>query len=478
MDQQVELLLEQIDIRDKEIEKLQVELGALPSSSAEPAAARIVELAKKNKSLSMNVSSLKAKVRKLEQDLETKSGTKAAAEATSSSGPVSSGGGDADTLAVQVAEWKNKFDSVLARFNDLQLQNTATRQENMKLRGLLQKETGEDPETISRLVRGETESVSDSWRGRAQQLTLLRAKLERLQQELQQRDSDGGGSASAETASVPTVSPKRAKERVEQRLEEIASLSAQIAEKDAQIQQLREKVDGLKSRVVNLENYNGNLRSKLQILIGKADNDDKLIGALRRELRAAQSGSPAAPTSAKTEDAQKTTSQSLSKLPPRLRELWNGLEDAMHQFLQLLQDQGSLDECTEVLRGLLLSSFTLERNLVSCLCGFAECFGSPSKDAKTELNSLRVALESVSSSRAEDLELFGVLRDLQQQAAPADAMSRAQELGGGDSGHPLQSPLSQQTDSGPAANSENEQLKVELKELKRKYNSLVARTSK
>lgn len=49
--------------------------------------------------------------------------------------------------------------------------------------------------------------------------------------------------------------------------------------------ELKKRVDGMQSRIKILEFDNKEYRSKIKILLDKSENDDKLITALKQELK-------------------------------------------------------------------------------------------------------------------------------------------------------------------------------------------------
>jgi hypothetical protein len=453
------MLLVQIDIRDREIAKLSSENSRLSEcldACRDPATQKIIDLAKKNRSLNVQVESLKSKLRKYELAERHESKQQLAKDKEKEKER------EREQLAMSMAmtmseekekseadEWKQKYDSLFAKTNELQVSVSTLKQENMRIRGLLQREVGDDVD-VMKLLKEET-----NWRGRAQQISLLKAKL-----------ASGAALGANRPDTASTVSEQTVKDFVNakeaSRFEELERLRGEVMAKDDEVRDLRAKTDGFKSRISNLESYSAGLKSKIQILLQKTENDDKLINTLREQLR--RNGHSASSSNLATMNA----TGSDSTLPRRsskdreanreaVEELLAGMQALQAQFHHMGSTRGY--DLSEAFRQSLSSSIEVQRRMVQLLLDLASA--SPTEEEQV----LRHALDALSRARQEDLQLFGIVR----------AELAEQQKGVHASRDPYDDKEASRDDR--TLEKENEQLKVEMQELKSRYNSLMARAS-
>lgn len=172
--------------------------------------------------------------------------------------------------------------------------------EGRKLRKVLAKEMGED-------VDLDQAAVNDGWRGRAQQITMLRAKVRRLETERRSGGGSGASAAGAASAGSPgspgaVAEAKPARRDVDAKAQ--AVISNMEKERTRAVEQLtvdyqraqeeaaanRKRLNSTRARGKALENDNTKVKEQLKVLLDKADTDNALIDALRGELRQARAG--------------------------------------------------------------------------------------------------------------------------------------------------------------------------------------------
>jgi len=116
------------------------------------------------------------------------------------------------------------------------------------------------------------------WRGRAQQIILLKNKVRELKKEL-------GHSGANDTGRHELQYRKNLQKLEDTRRKEKDSLARELSETNEEYRSLRMKYDANLSRKKIVESENRDLRQKLGVLLTKTQNDDKLIDALKRELQ-------------------------------------------------------------------------------------------------------------------------------------------------------------------------------------------------
>ncbi|CAK4082564.1 unnamed protein product [Aphanomyces euteiches] len=167
------------------------------------------------------------------------------------------------------------------KFDELRVKFEAQTIELKKTQRALQREVGEDV-PLAELLDGESGK-----RGRAQQIVMLKAKVKKLEKELQTRAvPDTGVDAKAE---MELQSLKVDKQK---QLDQVTSdLNAFKEATD----KLSRKYDAQKARVQVLEKEATKNKTKITLLLEKSKNDDALIDALQNELEDLQRGRPQPP---------------------------------------------------------------------------------------------------------------------------------------------------------------------------------------
>ncbi|KAJ1503674.1 Coiled-coil domain-containing protein 13 [Coelomomyces lativittatus] len=137
-----------------------------------------------------------------------------------------------------------------------------------KWQRIVEKETGEP------ISKWTSNMDGTGWKGRAQQITILKAKISALESKLFKKKDDSIQPCVQE--SIRLAQEKR-RAQFAATLDENTQLKEKIAE-------LTRKLEGLQARNHFLCLQEGNLKQKLQLVIQKATKDDHLIQLLQKEL--------------------------------------------------------------------------------------------------------------------------------------------------------------------------------------------------
>ena len=163
---------------------------------------------------------------------------------------------------------------------DLRRKLFQTSEENKKLTRALLNELG-DSATIDQAVEG-------AWRGRAQQIIMLKAKIKKM----------SAGDVSSGAATISSAATNRSKKADVDTIaqEELAEMSQErknaiefiIEEKEVLLkgnQQLEDKVQAHKARIRNLEADASRQKQQIKTVLDVKEGDDELIDALQQEIQ-------------------------------------------------------------------------------------------------------------------------------------------------------------------------------------------------
>ncbi|KAF0971689.1 hypothetical protein FDP41_009912 [Naegleria fowleri] len=285
---------------------------------------KLIEIAKKNKNIIVKLNKEKAKVVALIQQLQklqsstsqktpvtnnnnirhfTSKNTKDVSSSvnTSTNGDADEEGDD-ETLKM-LNQFKEKAIANEKRVKMLREQGEKYKTENMKLRALIQKEVGEDVQ-IDALLNN-----SEGFRGRAQQIYLLKIKVKDLQakidQMMQNPQTTSTGVSGSPSVNLSSLSPnietsstistlssvsvderqRKAIEKLEQeRKAELFDLKKELSEKSEEIKQVKGKLEASIARCKNLEKSYNEMKAKQTRMLEKTENDNKYIALLKAEL--------------------------------------------------------------------------------------------------------------------------------------------------------------------------------------------------
>ncbi|CAF4137731.1 unnamed protein product [Adineta steineri] len=248
-------------------------------------ATKVVDLSKKNRELSAELESERAKLKKLsikckELELMTKN---ANVDVRQSSAPV-----DENKTEKEMKELRDKLKDLQARHTEAKSQLDISKQELKKTQKALEKEVG-DTVNIQAILNG-----TSNWRGRQQQIIALQEKLNEFKARATRSSSpslnedwDGNllGSKYDETASSSAQQRHRdeirrmereRKDVLEQQKQELQTLRTDH-------QTLKDKFEQSKTRNTVLSNEVKTLREQLKASLEKSKHDDELVDVLLKQ---------------------------------------------------------------------------------------------------------------------------------------------------------------------------------------------------
>lgn len=189
---------------------------------------------------------------------------------------------------------KEPDDSVLLKLGQMNIQINALTKENTALRTMLQKETGEDWTTLK------NKSTSTTYRGRAEEISLLKDKLTTAQNhihKLEQELVDARGfiempnnpetaylGEDARTANYIAIMREQYQVQIDNLTADVQKQADRLAEKDARIKELVEKEKKSSVRIASLNNELNVVKTGAKNMLAKAKHDDLTIELLRKHI--------------------------------------------------------------------------------------------------------------------------------------------------------------------------------------------------
>ncbi|XP_025901972.1 coiled-coil domain-containing protein 13 [Nothoprocta perdicaria] len=284
----------------KKIQEDKLALSGTSGLAGDIAATKIVELAKKNREITAETESEKAKVKQLNnrvKELER--------ELQAAMGKIHAlGGGDSgvkqSTLKMieenlaespEVKALQEKLTAANFKVMEYRNQLQATKQELKMTQKLLANEVGEDVSIQSLL------SHSGSWRGRAQQILLLQGKVRELESRLCQNKSKTSATemddellALTDPRKLPVQEKNLLKIRSleKEKKEALEKLSGEYDALQKDHEEVKKKLDASKARNKVLCSEVKTLKGQIVTLLEKGKHDDELIDALLSQQKQMQ----------------------------------------------------------------------------------------------------------------------------------------------------------------------------------------------
>ncbi|KAL9870515.1 LOW QUALITY PROTEIN: coiled-coil domain-containing protein 13-like [Geothlypis trichas] len=293
--------------KDFEIKDLQrrvreerLALSGVSGLAGDVAATKIVELAKKNREVTAEFESERARVKQLNHRVkELERELQAAAEKIHSLGGDAAGikesalkkleGNLAENPEVKALQEKLSTANVKVTEYRNQLQNL--KQELKLTQKILAKEVGEDVNLQSLLTN------SGSWRGRAQQIVLLQSKVHELEHKLNQQkirtsllEMDEGLLAFPDQRKLSVQEKNLLKIRSleKEKKESLEKLAEQHNTLQKNHEELKKKLDATRARNQMLCGEVKMLKGQIGTLLEKGKHDDELIDALLSQQKQMQ----------------------------------------------------------------------------------------------------------------------------------------------------------------------------------------------
>ena len=319
-------LLQQLDSKDKEIDKMKAMVAAtapIGGFDVEKLSgvigqngkyvdeetgfkdAKIVELAKKNRRLTVTMEKERSKVGKLAKEIErlqkelksSKSKSKTANRMLPADIKNNRNNNKDKASSKELAAAENEIKKLRRRTDAIRISRDKAKEDIRRVINVLRKEVG-DSINVDAVLQGTMSE--EGWRGRSQQIVMLRTKCKRLEKEIKRlREGDfgnerrGGKGMVKNTSSSTSLrssfdvderATNQIKEMERNKLEAAETVARELGEmrKIAILQ--KEKLDGQKARLSNLTKDNKKMRGEIKVLLNKTGTDDKLIDALREEV--------------------------------------------------------------------------------------------------------------------------------------------------------------------------------------------------
>ncbi|XP_075775871.1 coiled-coil domain-containing protein 13 isoform X3 [Pelodiscus sinensis] len=281
----------------KRLEEERLALKGMSGLAGDVAATKIVELSKKNRELTAETESEKAKVKQLNNKVK-----ELEKELLTAMGKIQSlGGNDSgikqSTLKImegnlpespELKALQEKLSAANFKAMEYRNQLQTTKQELKMMQKLLASEVGEDV-NIQNLL-----TISGSWRGRAQQILVLQGKVRELENQLSQ--SKSRASVNNVDEEMLALTDPRKLSAQEKNLLRIRSLEKEkkealekLSEKHNTLQkeheEVKKKLDASKARNKVLSNEVKTLKGQILTLLEKGKHDDELVDALLNQQK-------------------------------------------------------------------------------------------------------------------------------------------------------------------------------------------------
>jgi hypothetical protein len=288
-------------------------------SSLDPRDAKIVELAKKNRAMSLVVQREKDNASRLAGELKRTNQAMQQVQANPEAmrmGTQMPKGTKAEPWSLAKGEeaeepdrkeemkaLKDRLRDANHRLNTQTVQVGTLKQELASVKRALTKEVGEGVDLKAIVEEG------GGWKGRAQQISLLKDKLRESKRALEAtRHTAQSGAPTMTMAEMQAQSAasealaadrgyaldeknrKHLSEIGRDRRRETEELEANVTQLQEQNAALKKKNDGASARVKNLEKDMKAMKGKVLLVLEKSNTDDKLIAALKEQVRTGGGG--------------------------------------------------------------------------------------------------------------------------------------------------------------------------------------------
>ncbi|KAM7174451.1 coiled-coil domain-containing protein 13 isoform 2-T2 [Macrochelys suwanniensis] len=281
----------------KKIEEERLALKGMSGVAGDVAATKIVELSKKNRELTAETESEKAKVKQMNNKVK-----ELEKELQTALGKIQSLGGNDSGIKQSILrrmegnspespELKALQEKLTAaNFKAMECRNQlqTTKQELKMMQKLLASEVGEDV-NIQNLL-----TISGSWRGRAQQILVLQGKVRELENQLGQSKSRASvNNVDEEMLALTDPRKLSAQEKnlirihnlEKEKKEALEKLSGEHNTLQKDHEDVKKKLDASKARNKVLSNEVKALKGQISTLLEKGKHDDELVDALLNEQK-------------------------------------------------------------------------------------------------------------------------------------------------------------------------------------------------
>ncbi|XP_037295936.1 coiled-coil domain-containing protein 13 isoform X2 [Manduca sexta] len=246
---------------------------AISSKSAGIISAKITELCKQNRHLVAEVEGYKTKNSALERkvmqlDIINKENEKLDA-CLCKDDPT-------EASPDELKELNNKLAAINKKLYESKNRNLELKNDILIATKILQQELGDKFTSIKEL-----QNDLAGWKGRAQQILLLQARVSELEDKLNGKHKDLIEAKRKDQSQIIREIEMKRKKEADQAIKELESLRAEN-------QELKKKLDGAKCRIKNLECDATLIRQKMQTFLEKSNHDDMLINEQRNQIKSSE----------------------------------------------------------------------------------------------------------------------------------------------------------------------------------------------
>lgn len=209
-------------------------------------------------------------------------------------------GDESEDQRNSTAALRERLERAYVQLHESKLQVDEHKKEAQRMRKILQHEIGGTPQELEGLLKNAADGAAGGWRGRAQQIVVLRGKVKELERALAAAHAEGddasrqAGRASVATGAtsvttsrnrdVDDVARERVAELQQRRLLQQRELQEALDKRTAEMEAQKRRLEAAQARNVNLEADNQALREHLQTVMEKTENDNVLIDTYKEEL--------------------------------------------------------------------------------------------------------------------------------------------------------------------------------------------------
>ncbi|XP_068622261.1 coiled-coil domain-containing protein 13 [Battus philenor] len=178
-----------------------------------------------------------------------------------------------DSSTDELKELNNKLAIVNKKLFDSKNRNLELKNDILIATKILQQELGDKFTSIKELQHDLA-----GWKGRAQQIVLLQARIAELEEKLNGKHKDLIEAKKNDQSQVIRDLELKRKKEIDNAMKDLKSLKEEN-------QELKKKFDGAKCRIKNLECDSLTLRQKMQTFVEKSNHDDLLINEQRNQIK-------------------------------------------------------------------------------------------------------------------------------------------------------------------------------------------------
>ncbi|KAF4757967.1 hypothetical protein FOZ63_031238 [Perkinsus olseni] len=254
----------------REIESLREQLAiAELNGPKDELKGRLMEMVKKNRSLTVSLHSKEARIKALMVDLATANEGK---------------GKDEGVDVVEANEYKNKYMKMANEMQSLRQDLSSTKGQVSRMKKILVAEIG-DQATVEEVISG---GSTEGYEGRSKTIVRLKREVRALRMQMKLLENK---SPTGEQRPQPSQSGWEGPDKsmsigrlAEERRNQLSELQRKVVELKGRLKEAQKIGEAVKSRSRILTERNAELKEQIATLLEKSDGDDRLIAEMRGYL--------------------------------------------------------------------------------------------------------------------------------------------------------------------------------------------------